>query len=46
MENILEIKNLSKKYKDFELKDINLKLPKGMILGFIGEKWSRKNDYN
>ncbi len=42
MENILEIKNLSKKYKDFELKDINLKLPKGMILGFIGENGAGK----
>lgn len=42
MENILEIKNLSKQYKDFELKDINLKLPKGMILGFIGENGAGK----
>ena len=32
MENVLEIKNLSKKYKEFELKNINLKLPKGMIM--------------
>ena len=26
MENILEIKNLSKKYKGFELKNVNIKL--------------------
>ena len=37
MENILEIKNLSKKYDGFELKNINIELPKGMIMGFIGE---------
>ena len=30
MENILEVKNLSKKYKDFELKSINFKLKKGI----------------
>ena len=33
MENILEIKNLCKNYNDFKLKNINLVLPKGMIMG-------------
>lgn len=42
MENILEVKNLSKKYKDFELKKINFELPKGMIMGFIGENGAGK----
>lgn len=42
MENILEIKNLSKKYDDFELKNINIELPKGMIMGFIGENGAGK----
>ena len=42
MENVLEIKNLSKKYKEFELKNINLKLPKGMIMGLIGENGAGK----
>ncbi len=42
MENILEIKDLSKKYKDFELKNINLVLPKGTIMGFIGENGAGK----
>lgn len=42
MENILEIKKLSKKYKDFELNNINIKLPKGMIMGFIGENGAGK----
>ena len=42
MENILEIKNLSKKYDGFELKNINIELPKGMIMGFIGENGAGK----
>lgn len=42
MENILEIANLNKKYKDFELKNINIKLPKGMIMGLIGENGAGK----
>lgn len=42
MENILEIKNLSKKYNDFELKNISFELPKGMIMGFIGENGAGK----
>lgn len=43
MENILEIKNLSKKYEGFELKDINLQLPKGTIMGLIGENGAGKS---
>ena len=42
MENILEIKNLSKKYDGFELKKVNIELPKGMIMGFIGENGAGK----
>ncbi|MDE5540006.1 MAG: ABC transporter ATP-binding protein [Bacilli bacterium] len=42
MENILEVKNLSKKYKDFELKNVSFELPKGMIMGFIGENGAGK----
>lgn len=42
LENILEIKNLNKKYANFELKDISFNLPKGMILGFIGENGAGK----
>lgn len=42
MGNILEVKNLSKKYKDFELKNISFKLPKGMIMGLIGENGAGK----
>jgi len=43
MENILEIKSLSRKYKDFELKNINIELPKGMIMGLIGENGAGKS---
>lgn len=42
MEYILEVKNLSKSYKDFELKNVSFKLPKGMIMGFIGENGAGK----
>ena len=42
MENILEVKNLCKKYKGFELQNVNITLPKGMIMGFIGENGAGK----
>lgn len=42
MENVIEVKGLRKKYKDFELKDIDLSLQKGMIMGFIGENGAGK----
>lgn len=42
MENILEVKNLNKRYKGFELKNINLSLPHGMIMGLIGENGAGK----
>lgn len=43
MENILEIKNLNKKYENFQLKDINLSIPKGSIVGLIGENGAGKS---
>ena len=42
MNNILEITNLSKSYEDFELKDINLVIPKGHVFGIIGENGAGK----
>ncbi len=42
MENSIEVKNLSKKYKDFELKNISFNVPKGSIVGFIGENGAGK----
>ena len=41
-ENILEVKNLNKEYNSFKLKDINLSLPKRMIMGLIGENGAGK----
>lgn len=42
MNNLLEINNLNKTYKKFELKDININVPKGTIVGFIGENGAGK----
>ncbi len=42
MENILEIKDLCKTYDNFELKKVSFNLPKGMIMGFIGENGAGK----
>jgi len=43
MENIIEIKNLKKKYDDkFELGEIDIKIPKGVIVGLIGENGAGK----
>lgn len=37
MNNAIEIKDLSKKYKNFELGSINLNIKSGYIIGLIGE---------
>lgn len=42
MENILEIQGLCKNYKCFELKDVSFALPKGYIMGFVGQNGSGK----
>ena len=42
MEYALEVKNINKKYDKFELKNVSFKLPKGMIMGFIGENGAGK----
>ena len=42
MENILEIKDLCKKYDDFSLDKISFSLPKGFIMGFVGQNGSGK----
>ncbi|MEG2915340.1 MAG: ABC transporter ATP-binding protein [Oscillospiraceae bacterium] len=41
--NAIEIKNVSKSYKDFELKDFNLTLPSGCIMGLVGENGAGKS---
>ena len=42
MENILEIRGLCKSYGDFALKDVTFSLPKGYIMGFVGQNGSGK----
>ena len=41
--NVLEIRNLSKSYKEFELDNINLTLPMGCIMGLVGENGAGKS---
>ena len=41
--NALEIKNLTKKYKGFKLDNISLTLPRGCIMGVIGENGAGKS---
>mgnify|MGYP001859729310 FL=1 len=42
MNNILEVKNLTKKYKDAGIENINFNVPKGSIVGLIGRNGSGK----
>ena len=39
--NILEIEGLTKHYSDFTLRDLNLELPYGCIMGLMGENVPR-----
>ena len=41
--NIIEIKGLTKHYKDFSLENLNLTLPAGCILGLVGENGAGKS---
>ena len=41
--NALEIKNLTKTFGDFTLNSLSLTLPKGCILGLIGENGAGKS---
>jgi len=40
--NSLEIKNLTKKYESFTLDNVSFTIPKGYIMGFIGENGAGK----
>jgi len=42
-ENILEVKNLSKDYGDFVLDKLSFSLPRGVIMGLIGENGAGKS---
>ena len=41
--NALEIRNLTKSFKDFRLDNLNLTLPSGCIMGLIGENGAGKS---
>ncbi len=41
-ENILEINNVTKKYDNFTLDNVNIKVPKGCIMGYIGANGAGK----
>lgn len=43
MNAILELKNVCKNFDDFQLKDISLQVPKGTIVGLIGENGAGKS---
>lgn len=42
MDTILEMKNVSKSFKDFRLENINLTLERGYVMGLIGPNGARK----
>lgn len=42
MKNSIEIKNVSKNYDNFSLKNVNLTIPSGSIVGLIGENGAGK----
>ncbi len=42
MDNAIEVRGLCKDYKRFQLKNVDLTLPKGYILGFIGANGAGK----
>lgn len=41
-ENSIEINHLTKIYKDFSLNDLSLTLPKGTVMGFVGQNGAGK----
>lgn len=43
MENIMEIRGLSKKFPEFSLKQVSFSVPKGSVVGFIGENGAGKS---
>ena len=42
MKNNIELQNVSKRYKGFELKNISFNVPEGCIVGLIGENGAGK----
>lgn len=42
MEYALNLENVTKEYRDFKLDNLNIALPKGCIMGFVGENGAGK----
>ena len=42
MDTILQVKNLTKQYTDFKLDQVSFSVPKGTIMGLIGEMGQEK----
>ena len=43
MDEILQIKDLTKSYRDFKLDRVSFSIPKGSIMGLIGENGAGKS---
>ena len=43
MENVVELKNVTKKFKDFSVENINLQVKQGFVTGFIGANGAGKS---
>ncbi|MFB1099257.1 ABC transporter ATP-binding protein [Terribacillus sp. JSM ZJ617] len=43
MENVVELKNVSKNFKDFSVKNVDLKVKRGFVHGFIGANGAGKS---
>ncbi|HBD64717.1 MAG TPA: ABC transporter, partial [Clostridiales bacterium] len=43
MEYALKLENVTKEYKDFKLDNISVNVPRGVIMGFIGENGAGKS---
>lgn len=41
--NVIEMRNVTKKYPSFTLKNVNLSLPSGCVMGLIGENGAGKS---
>lgn len=46
MKNALELQNVSKSFKGFEMKDMTFSLPEGCILGLVGKNGGREKYYD